>query len=153
MPASCAGRKKTHKDCREIVKVAVSVGVFMGRRGRGSPVGSLNIIGGGNLLDSQHVVERLARGGQRALPLLLCHDSSRHKLRKETRHVSVETLGSAGVETHGRRCRMRPYRTAARAFEERGRPLHVWGGEAKRLSGDKQCLGVTLHWLDGTWSV
>lgn len=57
-----------------------------------SPVRSLNVIRRGNLLNSQHVVERLARGGQRALPLLLCHDSSRHKLRKETRHVSEKDL-------------------------------------------------------------
>lgn len=42
-----------------------------------SPVRSLNIISCGQLFNSQHVVERLTSGGQRALPLLLSHDVSR----------------------------------------------------------------------------
>lgn len=98
-----------------------------------SPVRSLNIIRRGNLLNSQHEVERLARGGQRALPLLLCHDSSRHKLRKETRHVSQKDLAMGETTALLQmKAAVGPLKSgsilgAAATFERRGRKASVNG--------------------------
>lgn len=39
-----------------------------------SPVRPLDVVRRGHFLNSQHVVERLSSGGQRALPLVLSHD-------------------------------------------------------------------------------
>ena len=50
-------------------------GMGEGTGGDVSPVRPLDVIGCGDLVDSQHEVERLASGGQGALPLMLSHDS------------------------------------------------------------------------------
>lgn len=54
-----------------------------------SPVGPLDVVRCGHLVHSQHVVERLPGGGQRALPLLLSHDASQAGDRNKNREMHI----------------------------------------------------------------
>lgn len=111
-----------------------------------SPVRSLDIIRGGNLLHSQHVVERLARGGQRALPLLLCHDSSTSQA-KGKRHTSrlVERL-SKGVGQTTLRIVSKNEKKAAmglsKVAESCSQLLHWSPKEGTSLSMDEERLEI-----------
>lgn len=62
-------KKKSQDQSRSLASLGGGSG-----SGGASPVRPLDVVRRGHLLDSQHVVEGLACGGQGALPLVLSHD-------------------------------------------------------------------------------
>lgn len=65
-----------------------------------SPVRPLDVVRRGYFLNSQHVVERLASGGQGALPLVLSHDLSLRQTDCQCCHNTNISYFDIGVQLH-----------------------------------------------------